>query len=152
MMQSKNSFLSDIQPLHPIFSNFILHFSWKNNLPWLLKRQSLPAGREATSSFSQRRYFGSSCTIYNMLAVKVINYFSLSLILLCNVLHVHLITFTSLWYEVKHCSSICVPCFPFLGYTNCFPLLFMNLICYISKLFQLTFMFCLNETFLRCSR
>lgn len=152
MLQSKMSLLSDIQPLYQIVLNFILHFNWASNLAWSLKRQSLHAGRRDTSSFSQRRYSEGSCTIHYMFAVKVINYFVLSLILLCSVLHIHLIMFTSLWYEVRCCSSICLPSFPFLGYTNCFSLLFVNLICYIPKLLHPTFMFCLNETFLRCPR
>lgn len=146
------SYRSDIQPLYQIVSNFVLHFNWTSNIAWSLKRQSLHAGRRATSSSSQRRYSEGSCTVDYMFAVKVINYFVLSLILLCSVLHIHLIMFTSLWYKVKCCSSIYLPSFPFLGCTNCFPLLFVNLICYIPKLILLTFLFCLNETFLRCPR
>lgn len=129
MLQSKESFLSDIQPLCQIVSKFVPHFNQTSNLVWLLKRQSHHAGRGSTSSFSQRRYSEGCCTVHYVLAVKVINYFAVSLILLCRVLLIDLVMFTSLWYEVKCCLSICVSCFPSLGYTNCFPLSFMKFVC-----------------------
>lgn len=135
MLQCKVSFLTDIQPLYWVGSSFVLDFNQSSNLAWSLKRNSLHTGRGSASSFRQRRRSSKdSSTVHYKLAVKDINYFALSVVLLCSVLHVHSVMFINLRYEVKSCSSICVSCFPFLCSTSYFPLLCTLFVLFLMSL------------------
>jgi len=63
----------------------------------------------------------------HMLTITELCYFSLSVELLCSVLHVHLTMFINLWHRLKCYSSFCISCSPFLYSRSYVPITYVFL-------------------------